>query len=71
MNFFPFQNVIVNRSACVASVCVYIHSIKTSLKLSFVCEVNEGCYCYVVFTMRATFIGFKIVHVWKEAANAY
>ena len=26
---------------------------------------------YIVFTMRATLIGFKIVHVWKEAANAY
>ena len=22
---------------------------------------------YIVFTMRATFIGFKIVHVWKES----
>ena len=26
---------------------------------------------YIVFTMRATFIGLKTVHVWKEAGNAY
>ena len=34
--FFPFQNVIASLSECVATVCVcvYIHWIKTSLKVS-------------------------------------
>ena len=32
--FFPFQNVIANLSVCIATLCVYIHYIKMSLKLS-------------------------------------